>query len=120
MKTVTCKTKTRGKLAENQACEFLQKQGLKLIEKNYNCRTGEIDLIMQDKQALVFVEVRYRAKNEYGSALDSVDQHKIKKLISAANHYISTHQIDQPMRFDVIGFNASNKPNWVKNAFTAF
>lgn len=120
MKTVTCKTKTRGNLAENQACEFLQKQGLKLIEKNYNCRTGEIDLIMQDKQALVFVEVRYRAKNEYGSALDSVDQHKIKKLISAANHYISTHQIDQPMRFDVIGFNASNKPNWVKNAFTAF
>ncbi|MEM7402256.1 MAG: YraN family protein [Pseudomonadota bacterium] len=120
MKTVTCKTKTRGNIAEDQACEFLQKQGLKLIEKNYTCRTGEIDLIMQDKQALVFVEVRYRAKNEYGSALDSVDQHKIKKLISAANHYITNQYIDQPMRFDVIGFDASNKPNWVKNAFSAF
>lgn len=120
MKTPTLNTKTQGKIAEDRACEFLQKQGVKLVEKNYNCRSGEIDLIMQDKQALVFVEVRYRNKNDYGTALDSVDQHKIKKLILAANHYISTHQVDQPMRFDVIGFDASLKPNWIKNAFSAF
>jgi len=75
---------------------------------------------MQDQEALVFIEVRYRAKNNYGSALDSVDQSKIQKLISAANHYVSKHQSDQPMRFDVIGFDASLKPNWVSNAFQAF
>ncbi len=114
------KTITQGKIAEDQACLFLQKKGLKLVEKNYRCRTGEIDLVMQDKKELVFVEVRYRANNDYGSALDSVDQQKIQKLISAANHYILSHQIDLPTRFDVIGFDASLKPNWVTNAFSAF
>jgi len=120
MKAVAHNTVTRGKQIENKACEYLRKQGLKLVEKNYACRSGEIDLIMQDEQTLVFVEVRYRASNDYGSALDSVDQHKIKKLISAANHYIAAKQIDQPMRFDVIGFDASLKPNWISNAFSAF
>ncbi len=114
------KTTTQGNIAEDKACQYLQDKGLKLVEKNYRCRTGEIDLVMQDKETLVFVEVRYRASNEHGSALDSVDQHKIQKLISAANHYISYHQTDQPMRFDVIGFDATLKPNWVTNAFTAF
>jgi len=114
------KTSQQGQIAENEACQFLEKQGLKLVAKNYRCRTGEIDLIMQDKKELVFVEVRYRAKSDYGSALDSVDQHKIQKLVSAANHYVSKNQPDQPMRFDVIGFDASLKPNWVTNAFSAF
>lgn len=114
------KTSQQGQIAEDQACEFLQKQGLKLLEKNYRCRSGEIDLIMQDKKELVFVEVRYRAKNDYGSALESVDQNKIQKLISAASHYVSKHPADLPMRFDVIGFDASLKPNWVSNAFSAF
>ncbi len=114
------KTIDQGKVAENKACDFLQKNGLKLVKKNYHCRSGEIDLIMQDKQELVFVEVRYRAKNDYGSALDSIDQHKIKKLIAAASHYVSKHQLDQPMRFDVVGFDASFKPNWITHAFTAF
>ena len=114
------KTIAQGRIAEEEACNFLQKKGLKLIEKNYSCRSGEIDLVMQDKQELVFVEVRYRANNEYGSALDSVDQHKIQKIISAASHYLSNHKIDQPIRFDVVGFDASFKPNWISNAFSAF
>lgn len=114
------KTSQQGQIAENEACKFLQQHGLKLVEKNYRCRTGEIDLIMQDKEELVFVEVRYRAKSDYGSALDSVDQNKIQKVISAASHYVSKHQPDLPMRFDVIGFDASYKPKWVTNAFSAF
>jgi putative endonuclease len=114
------KTSQQGQIAEDKACQFLEKKGLTLVEKNYRCCTGEIDLIMQDKKELVFVEVRYRAKSDYGSALDSVDQHKIQKIISAANHYVSIHQPDQPMRFDVIGFDATLKPNWVCNAFSAF
>jgi len=114
------KTSQQGQIAEDEACKFLQQHGLKLVEKNYRCRTGEIDLIMQDKEELVFVEVRYRAKSDYGSALDSVDQNKIQKVISAASHYVSKHQPDLPMRFDVIGFDASYKPKWVTNAFSAF
>lgn len=114
------KTSQQGQIAEDEACKFLQQHGLKLVEKNYRCRTGEIDLIMQDKEELVFVEVRYRTKSDYGSALDSVDQNKIQKVISAASHYVSKHQPDLPMRFDVIGFDASYKPKWVTNAFSAF
>ena len=114
------KTIDQGRIAENEACNFLQKNGLKLVKKNYHCRNGEIDLIMQDKHELVFVEVRYRKKNDYGSALESIDQNKIKKLIAAASHYVSQNQLDQPMRFDVVGFDASLKPNWVTHAFTAF
>ncbi len=114
------KTSQQGQIAEDEACKFLQKHGLKLVEKNYRCRTGEIDLIMQDKEELVFVEVRYRAKSDFGSALDSVDQNKIQKVISAASHYVSKHQPDLPMRFDVIGFDASYKLKWVTNAFSAF
>lgn len=123
MKTSTIKNAlniTKGNLAETEACKYLQKQGLKLIEKNYHCRSGEIDLIMQDKDQIVFVEVRYRKNNSHGSALDTVNQTKIKKIISTANHYLVQHKLDKPTRFDVIGFDASDEPKWVSNAFQAF
>ena len=113
-------TKTKGNLAEYEACKYLQKQGLTLIEKNYHCRSGEIDLIMQDDEHIVFVEVRYRKNGSHGSALDSVNQTKINKIITTANHYLMQHQLDKPTRFDVIGFDASDEPKWVSNAFQAF
>jgi len=64
---------------------------------------------MQDKEELVLVEVRYRTKNDYDSALDSVDENIIQKLVSAASHYVSRHQPDLLMRFDVIGCDSSLK-----------
>lgn len=106
-----------GQVFEDKACAFLKKQGLKLVEKNYRCRNGEIDLIMQDKNHLVFVEVRYRKNNEYGSAVETVDKSKIKKLVTTAQHYLLQNKLDIPTRFDVIGFDASLKPNWISNAF---
>lgn len=105
---------------QKKACKFLQQQGLTLIENNYHCRNGEIDLIMQDKDQLVFVEVRYRKCEDFGTAIETVDQNKISKLISTAQHYISSNQLDIPSRFDVVGFNASLKPNWISNAFSAY
>lgn len=114
------KTILKGQLAEKKACKFLQQQGLTLIEKNYRCRNGEIDLIMQDKDQLVFVEVRYRKCEGFGTAIETVDQNKINKLISTAQHYISSNQLDIPSRFDVVGFDASLKPNWISNAFSAY
>lgn len=111
---------TKGNQAEKEACKFLQKQGLTLIEKNYHCRNGEIDLIMQDNEHIVFVEVRYRKNDSHGSALDTINQTKINKIISTAKHYIMHHQLDKPTRFDVIGFDASDNAKWVSNAFQAF
>ncbi len=77
-----------GQNFEKMACVYLQKQGLKLKDKNANFRVGEIDLIMTDHDQLVFVEVRYRKDNQYGGALASVTVQKQQKLIKAAQIYL--------------------------------
>lgn len=114
------KTLNKGQFAESKACQYLQQQGLTLIEKNYRCRNGEIDLVMQDKDQLVFVEVRYRKNEDYGTAIDSIDQNKVKKLVTTARHYLTRHQLDVPARFDIVGFDASLKPKWISDAFSAY
>ena len=115
----------RGDSAEDIACKYLQQQGLKFITRNYRCRYGEIDLIMQTVdepfELLVFVEVRHRKTTTYGSGLDSINYHKQKKLNKTANHYLShqTKNIDQNCRFDVIsidGLLTNNNVTWLKNA----
>ena len=114
------KTLHKGQFAERKACQYLQQQGLTLIEKNYRCRNGEIDLIMQDKDHLVFVEVRYRKNENYGTAIDTVDRNKVKKIVSTAQHYLISHQLDVPARFDIVGFDTSLNPKWISDAFSAY
>ncbi len=114
------KTLRKGQIAEHRACQYLQRQGLTLVEKNYRCRKGEIDLIMQDKNQLVFVEVRYRKHEHYGTAVDTVDKNKVKKLILTAHHYLIKRRLDVPARFDVVGFDASFNPTWITDAFDAY
>ena len=74
----------RGENAEKIACEFLVSKGLKLVEKNFRVKGGEIDLIMLEKKVLVFVEVRLRSKNNFGGAAASVDFKKQRRIILAA------------------------------------
>ncbi len=107
----------KGKKAEDVACSFLQKNGLSLIQRNYQCRYGEIDLIMLDADTLVFIEVRYRKSNHFGSAAASVDKNKQRKLVFTANHFLQTHPSSQPMRFDVVALTPEEPPNWITNAF---
>ncbi len=109
---------------EQQACRYLQKQGLKLKERNANFRVGEIDLVMQDGEYLVFVEVRFRKAQAFGGAAASVDRRKQQKLIKAAQLYLLKHFANQPpaCRFDVVAIEDSLKGsniNWIKNAFLA-
>ena len=117
-----------GQIAEEKACQWLQQQGLTLLESNYSCRAGEIDLVMRDRQQLIFVEVRYRSHSSFGGAAASVDRRKQQKLIKAATHYLGHHpQLNHlPCRFDVIAAqvenNSVNMPpevhwRWIKNAF---
>ncbi len=112
----------RGENAEQQAYEFLISQGLTLIERNFRCYYGEIDLIMKDDKTLVFVEVRYRKNAKFGSALESVTRSKQTKLISAAEIYLNSEQNDElmSMRFDVVGILGEGELRWVKNAFDTF
>ncbi|HEY9198932.1 MAG TPA: YraN family protein [Gammaproteobacteria bacterium] len=111
----------RGAHAEELACRFLLRQGLRLIARNYRCRRGEIDLIMQDAGNLVFVEVRYRRQSRYGSGLESVDRNKQRRISLCAAHYLQhhPHQAGRPARFDVIAVGPDGAVDWIRNAFYA-
>jgi putative endonuclease len=114
-----------GKAAEALAHQHLKDYGLRLLERNYRCRTGEIDLIMQDAGVIAFIEVRYRRNDRHGSALESVNTQKQRRLYSAAQHYLLHHPAHNafPCRFDVVGISpGENAPwniQWIKNAFQA-
>lgn len=112
----------RGVAAERRACLHLEAQGLRLITRNYRCRMGEIDLVMQDGDAVVFVEVRSRGRNALVSAAESIDAHKQSRLIAAAHHYLMTqkHAANAPCRFDCVLLSSQDdsRIEWIKSAFT--
>ncbi len=111
--------------AEKIAATFLKNSGLKLVTQNYHCRYGEIDLVMKEANTLVFIEVRLRSNNQFGSAGASITTHKQQKLIAAAQHYLQTQQStsnsDIACRFDAVLMNKAdlNSIEWVRNAFDA-
>ncbi|GAB4117349.1 MAG: YraN family protein [Sideroxydans sp.] len=109
-----------GARAEQTAAQFLQRQGLRLLEANYRCRFGEIDLIVQDGPTLVFVEVRLRSHSDFGGAAASIDARKQHKLILTAQHYLSHLSPLPPCRFDALllaDATDANRIEWLKGAF---
>jgi len=110
-----------GALAEQLAAQYLQQQGLKLLQVNYSCRYGEIDLILQDGDTHVFAEVRLRSGSAFGGAAASIDARKQAKLVRTAQHFLSGFKNLPPCRFDAVLMQATdiNKIEWLKNAFTA-
>ena len=110
-----------GKNAEQRARRYLEQQGLRLLESNYRCSRGEIDLIMQDQETLVFVEVRYRKSDTYGSAVETVTRSKQNRLVTAARHYLQQHRSNTACRFDVVGITGQYAASikWIKDAFEA-
>jgi putative endonuclease len=106
-----------GARAELIAAEHLQRHGLALIQSNYHCRFGEIDLILRDGETLVFAEVRQRSRNDFGGAAASIDQHKQRRLILTAQHYLASLSRQPPCRFDAVLLDAADNIEWVKNAF---
>ncbi len=115
-----------GETAEQDACQYLIGQKLKLVCKNYRCCFGEIDLIMQDQQSLVFVEVRYRKHSQFGGGAESITTAKQRKLIKTASHYLQKTSGSNQLaaRFDVISMSPGNKSqqskiDWIKDAFQA-
>jgi len=110
-----------GALAEQLAAQYLQQQGLKLLQLNYSCRFGEIDIILQDGETCVFVEVRMRSGSKFGGAAASIDKRKQAKLVRTAQHYLSRQPHIPPCRFDAVLMQTTDIDNivWIKNAFTA-
>lgn len=117
-----------GNLAEYNANEFLKKQGLMSIEKNFIAynpagkKVGEIDLIMRDKHYYVFVEVKLRKHDDHGDVLEMITSKKQARIILAAKYYLLRHGLWDRVfcRFDVIGISPQKKQTpilWIKNAF---
>lgn len=111
-----------GQAAEEAACQYLQQQGLKLVRRNFLCKLGEIDLIMQDQQALVFVEVRFRKDARFGGAAASVTTSKQRRLQAAAQVFLQGLKHLPECRFDVFAMTLDANQqlrceNWIKNAF---
>lgn len=113
----------RGDQAERLAEKFLKQQGLRLRERNFSSAFGEIDLIMMDGPACVFVEVRYRKNAAFGSPAETVNLAKQNKLRRTAQHFLQTLKLNDRVacRFDIVSITGQLGPeaiiHWIKDAF---
>lgn len=112
-----------GHAVEKKAAQFLKRQGLQFIQKNFTCKVGEIDLIMQDDDCYVFVEVRLRTNPYYADGVASITPKKQHKLYKASLYYLQKHQLmnNANCRFDVVSVTKQNNKlqfDWIRNAFT--
>ncbi len=113
-----------GAWGEDQAARYLKKQGYRVLERNYSCRFGEIDLIAANRSFLVFVEVKLRKSDRFARAAEFVDWHKQNRLRIAAELWLSQHETELQPRFDVVEIYApqgelTKKPviNHLEDAF---
>lgn len=118
------KINPKGAKAEKFALCYLKKQGLKRLDTNFATAFGEIDLIMLDSETLVFVEVRFRSSNQFGSALESITPKKITKIRKTAKIFIqhNSKYRHKYCRFDTVTItnndeNINNNLEWIKGAF---
>lgn len=116
----------KGQQAETLALKYLQQQGLSQLQRNFSCKCGEIDLIMQDNEFLVFIEVRYRKKIHYGHPLETINYAKQQKIIKTVQYFLMKHPqyCDMPCRIDAVALNSqqpgvTEQIDWIKNAIQA-
>jgi putative endonuclease len=109
-----------GARAEQVAAAYLGAKGLALIEANYRCRLGEIDLVLRDGDTIVFAEVRLRTNADFGGAAYSVDRRKQSRLIAAARSWLAGKS-EVPCRFDVVLLDRLDPPriDWIRDAFSS-
>lgn len=115
-------TLNAGHAAETLACHHLEDHGLALVARNYRSRFGEIDLVMCEGETLVFVEVRSRANEQFGTAAETVGPRKQQRLRATAEHYLQRHpqRSQKPCRFDIVAItNDGPAPHieWLRDAF---
>ena len=110
-----------GKEKEQMAAAYLEQLGYQIIERNFYCRQGEIDLICKDGLTYVFVEVKYRKSRTKGTAAEAVTREKCKRILSCARYYLYSHHIREDSvscRFDVVAIDGE-EITLIKNAFDA-
>lgn len=94
--------KITGKCGEDYAAQYLKVHGYKILERNYKNKIGEIDIIAKRKNTLVFVEVKTRKSNEFGTPAQAVTYYKKQKIVNAAKYYLAKNPTDMDISFDVI------------------
>ncbi len=112
-----------GTQVEHWVAERLQQQGLVLLQHSFHCPVGEIDLIMQEKKEIAFIEIKYRSKIQYGTGAEAITATKKRRIIKSAQWYLQKNPRLAKMacRFDVIAIHHPEKEwNWIKYAFDAF
>ncbi|MHB2025922.1 MAG: YraN family protein [Elusimicrobiota bacterium] len=108
-----------GARAEDMAAKFLESRGFLILERNFLCRMGEIDLVAKDGEEIVFVEVRFRSRPDFGTAAQTISRAKKKRIIKTAVFYAQTKgALDIPMRFDVVALDGENIDH-IAGAFSA-
>lgn len=112
-----------GRRGEDEAIVLLKKNGYRIIERNYRCRYGEIDIIARDRETIVFVEVKTRASDRFGPPKAGVDPRKQRHMIAASTMYLTEKGLtDEFARFDVISLvekDGKYQAELIKNAFDA-
>ena len=103
-----------GRLAEDDALAYLLLQGLLLVQRNFLCKGGELDLIMRDGKSIVFVEVRQRSSSAFGGALASITPTKQRRMVSAAQTWLLTQKRLPACRFDAVVMDGG-RMEWLKN-----
>lgn len=118
-----------GQQAENACCDYLQQQGLTLLDRNFRGSRGEIDLVMKEHDTVVFIEVRFRKHQQFGGAIESLTQKKRQRVISTAELYMQQNTRLKQARIDVVAMSqtlqndthsvteAEYTFDWIKNAF---
>ena len=101
---------------EGAALAYLQRRKLALVERNFRCKAGEIDLIMRDGAVLVFVEVRQRSSSSQGGAAASLTPAKMRRLARAAQFYLLRLPVTPPCRVDVVAIDGG-RIEWLPNAY---
>lgn len=123
MRVAHASTAELGARAEELACRHLRDRGLRVLTRNYRCRHGEIDLVMEDGLRIVFVEVRLRRRPDFGSGADSVGRVKQRRILASAEHYLQRHAtLDASCRFDVVSIDRhgdGHRLRWIRAAFGA-
>lgn len=111
----------RGQAAEALVDQHARQRGWRCITRNFNTRGGELDLVYTCADELIVVEVRYRARSDYGSAAATVQYRKQRRIISATRYFLlrNPRYAEYAVRFDVVGVDADDKLDWIENAFYA-
>ena len=105
-----------GTFYEDAACEYFKKQGVRILQRNFRCKIGEIDIIGMIDDCVIFFEVKYRKNETYGQALTAVNDKKQIKICRCATVYCMLHPYITQIRYDVIGIT-DTKIDWICNAF---